>query len=102
LIGQDGRGMSFPRKQTHDVDLDLGIKDFLFASCPDCDKLQPSFMDINKAYLRRIRRMAPARRLLIAIELTKAVREIAIKGIMDSDDVGYSMASKILRERLRK
>ncbi len=59
-------------------------------------------MDINKAYLRRIRKMTPAQRLLIAIELTKTVREIAIKGIMDSDDVSYSRARKILRERLMK
>jgi hypothetical protein len=59
-------------------------------------------MDINKSYLRRIRRMTPAQRVLIAIEITKTVREIAIKGIMDSGNVSYSKARNILRERLMK
>lgn len=59
-------------------------------------------MDINKAYLARIRRMTPARRLLIAIGLTTTVREIAIKGIMDSEKVGHLKAGKILRARLMK
>ena len=61
-----------------------------------------SFMDINKAYLKRIRKMSPTQRIVIAIELTKTVREIAIKGIMDSNDVSYLKARKILRERLMK
>ncbi|OGQ48447.1 MAG: hypothetical protein A3I09_01670 [Deltaproteobacteria bacterium RIFCSPLOWO2_02_FULL_47_10] len=59
-------------------------------------------MDINKAYLKRIRKMSPTQRIVIAIELTKTVREIAIKGIMDSNDVSYLKARKILRERLMK
>jgi hypothetical protein len=46
--------------------------------------------------------MTPTQRLLIAIELTKTVKEIAIKGIMDSRNVSYSKARKILRERLVK
>ena len=61
-----------------------------------------NIMDINKSYLARIRRMTPTQRLLIAIELTKTVKEIAIKGIMDSRNVSYSKARKILRERLVK
>lgn len=61
-----------------------------------------SSMDINKAYLRRIRKMTPAQRVRIAIELTKTIREIAIKGIMDSNHVSYSRARKMLRERLMK
>jgi hypothetical protein len=59
-------------------------------------------MDIEKIYLRRIRRMAPEQRVLIAIGLTETVREIAIKGIMDSKNVSYSKARKILCERLMK
>lgn len=74
----------------------------MFASGPDYDKLISSFMDIDKAYLRRIRKMTPAQRVLIAIELTMTIREIAIKGIIDSNHVSYSKARKILRERLMK
>lgn len=61
-----------------------------------------SCMDVNKAYLKRIRKMSPAQRVLIAIELTRVVKEIAIKGIMDSGDVSYLKARKLLHERLMK
>lgn len=61
-----------------------------------------SYMNVDKAYLRRIRRMTPEQRVVIAIELTNTVREIAIKGIMDSKDVSYSEAKKILQKRLMK
>ncbi|MBI2091623.1 MAG: hypothetical protein HYY43_02750 [Deltaproteobacteria bacterium] len=46
--------------------------------------------------------MSPAQRVLIAIELTRVVKEIAIKGIMDSGDVSYLKARKLLHERLMK
>ena len=57
-------------------------------------------MNINKAYLARIRRMTPSQRLLLALELTKTVREIAIKGIIDSEKVSHAKARKILQTRL--
>lgn len=59
-------------------------------------------MDIDKIYLARIRKMKPARRLLIAVELTQTVRDIAMKGIMDSEKVNYAKAKKILQKRLMK
>jgi|GEM_PF-6634183 len=64
--------------------------------------LPTRFMDINRAYLQRIRKMTPAQRLMIAIELTDTVREVAIKGIMNFRRVSYAKARKILRERLAK
>lgn len=46
---------------------------------------KPAMKDINRAYLDRLKRMSPAKRLMIALELTEIVKGIAIAGIKSSN-----------------